>query len=68
MSTLHLVPADIRELYDVHEWRNAAGVLSTACPGEWADIDVLRAFRLRRRYLTVPGGNRGPIAIASMAG
>jgi hypothetical protein len=65
MSTLHLVPADIRELYDVHEWRNAAGVLSTACPGEWADIiDVLRSFRLRRSYLTVPGGNRGPIAIA----
>jgi hypothetical protein len=33
----------------VREWRNAAGVLATACPGEWQDIiDVLRGFRLLR--------------------
>jgi len=34
MSTEHLVPADLREKYHVREWRNAAGVLSTACPEE----------------------------------
>jgi hypothetical protein len=49
MSTLHLVPPDIQHLYHVKEWRNAAGVLATACPAEWADlIDVLREFRLLR--------------------
>ena len=28
MSTLHLVPSDLRERYLVKEWRNAAGVLA----------------------------------------
>jgi|SRR5580658_8250836 hypothetical protein len=37
MSTEHLVPPDLRELYQFREWRNAAGVLSTTCPDEWAD-------------------------------
>jgi hypothetical protein len=35
MSTLHLVPDDLRERYHVKEWRNAIGVLATACPAEW---------------------------------
>ena len=38
MVTLHLVPADIMTTYEVHEWRNATGVLSTAHPNEWTDI------------------------------
>lgn len=62
MSTLHLIPADIAELYEVHEWRNAAGVLSTACPSEWADIqDALRAFRLYRSEILTAGGSRSSI-------
>lgn len=49
MSTSHLLPDDIRNAYLVREWRNATGVLMTACPTEWTDIiAVLRAFRLRR--------------------
>lgn len=63
MTTLHLVPEDIRRLYHVKEWRNAAGVLATSCPHEWAEmIDVLRAFRLRRSEVQAAGGNRSPIA------
>jgi len=62
LSTLHLIPADIAELYEVHEWRNAAGVLSTACPSEWADIqDALRAFRLYRSEILTAGGSRSSI-------
>jgi len=38
MTTAHLVPADIAGFYEVHEWRNAVGVLSTACPKEWAEF------------------------------
>ncbi len=63
MSTLHLVPRDLQRLYHVREWRNAAGVLKTACPNEWAEIvQVLRAFRLRRSEVQAAGGNKSPIA------
>jgi hypothetical protein len=63
MSTEHLVPEDLRELYHVKEWRNAAGILATACPDEWQDIqDVLRSFRLLRSEVIVGGGNRSLIS------
>ena len=63
MSTEHLVPPDLRAFYHVREWRNAAGVLSTACPEEWADmIEVLRAFRLLRSEVLTAGGGLSPIS------
>jgi hypothetical protein len=58
MVTLHLIPSDIAETYEVHEWRNAAGVLSTAHPTEWQDvIDVLRAFEPTCRERWTPALN-----------
>jgi hypothetical protein len=63
MSTEHLVPEDLRRLYHVKEWRNAAGILTTACPAEWAEIvDVLRRFRLLRSEVEAAGRNRSPIS------
>lgn len=63
MITTHLIPADIAAFYEVHEWRNAAGVLTTAHPNEWNDIlAVLRAFRLLRSEIMRPGGNVSRIA------
>ncbi len=63
MPTDHLVPEDLRRLYHVREWRNAAGVLATACPEEWADIiDVLRGFRLLRSQVLTAGGGLSPIS------
>ncbi|HEU4961122.1 MAG TPA: BglII/BstYI family type II restriction endonuclease [Sphingomonas sp.] len=63
MSTLHLVPEDLQRLYHVREWRNATGVLATACPNEWQDIiDVLRSFRLLRSEVQAAGGRKSPIA------
>ncbi len=63
MSTLHLVPSDICERYHVKKWRNAAGVLATACPNEWQDVqDVLRSFRLLKSEILVGGGNRSLIS------
>lgn len=63
MSTLHLVPESIRERYHVKEWRNAVGVLATACPAEWNDIvEVLSAFRLLRSQIEAAGKNRSPIS------
>lgn len=63
MSTEHLVPEDLRELYHVKEWRNAAGVLTTACPNEWEEIvTILRKFRLLRSEVQAAGKNRSPIS------
>ena len=63
MTTDHLVPLDIRAKYHVREWRNAAGVISTACPSEWDDImHVLRNFRLLRSEILTAGGGLSPIS------
>ena|ERR1019366_2063161 len=63
MNTERLVPADLLTLYHVREWRNAAGVISTACPDEWNDIiDVLRGFRLLRSEVLTAGGGLSPIS------
>jgi hypothetical protein len=63
MSTLHLVPPDLQAFYHVKEWRNAAGILATACPGEWQDIqEILRDFRLLRSEVVVGGENRSLIS------
>ena len=62
MTTAHLVPHDIKDLYEIHEWRNAVGVLETACPEEWHDIKTaLRAFRLHRSEILAAGGSRSSI-------
>jgi hypothetical protein len=63
MSTEHLIPGLLRKSYRVREWRNATGVLQTACPNEWAEIvNVLRRFRLLRSEVQQAGGSRSPIS------
>lgn len=63
MVTKHLIPTDIAADYQVEEWRNATGVLETAHPQEWQDIqDVLRAFRFRRSEILKGGGRKSVIA------
>lgn len=60
---MHLVPSDIIATYEVHEWRNATGVLSTAHPSEWEDIiAVLRAFEFKRSELLAGGGGKSVIS------
>jgi len=50
-------------MYHVKEWRNATGVLTTACPNEWAEvIQVLRDFRLLKSEVRVGGGNRSLVS------
>ncbi len=40
-----------------------AGILATACPGEWNDIiEILRAFRLLRSEILTAGGGLSPIS------
>lgn len=62
MTTINLVPADVANLYETHEWRNAAGVLTTAAPVEWMEIlAALRAFKLMRSEVAAKGKNRSKI-------
>jgi hypothetical protein len=64
MSTDRFVPDLLRELYEIHEWRNGLAVLSGACADEWADIvAALSEFRLYASEIIKRGGNRSRIAI-----
>jgi Restriction endonuclease BglII len=63
MSTLHLVPDDLKHAFHVQEWRNAAGILQTACPDEWNDlVEILRGFRLLKSEILTAGGRKSPIS------
>jgi len=63
MVTRHLIPEDIDRLYEVHEWRNATGILQAACPTEWEDIlSVLRNFKLYRSEIAVGGGRKSKVS------
>lgn len=56
------VPRDILDLYEVHNFRNAAQVLATGCQSEFEEIlDALRAFRLTLADIRKPGGNESDI-------
>jgi CRISPR-associated protein Csd2 len=56
------VPEDIQNLYEVHNFRNAAEVLATGCPDEFAEIvEGLRSFRLSIADIRKPGGNESDI-------
>jgi hypothetical protein len=58
-----LIPEDLQANYHVKEWRNAVGVLYTACPDEWDEVvSVLREFKLYRSEILTPGGGKSPIA------
>lgn len=55
--TIELIPDDIRNLYECHEWKHACAILRADFPAEWQDIlDVLRGFRFRRSQVVVGGG------------
>ena len=63
MTTTHLIHSDIMALYEVHEWRNASGVLLTAHPQEWDEImEALRDFRFRTSDVLAPGKNKSELA------
>jgi CRISPR-associated protein Csd2 len=56
------IPKDIQELYEIHNYRNAAQVLATGCAAEFQElIDGLRAFRLTIADIRKAGGNESDI-------
>jgi hypothetical protein len=63
MTSLSLVPPEIRARFDVREWRNGLAVLHTAHTAEWRDVlTVLREFELTADEIITAGGSKSPIA------
>lgn len=59
--SIELIPANLRELYEVHQWRHACAVLKQDFPHEFDDVmDVLKRFRLPKSGLVKAGGNENP--------
>jgi hypothetical protein len=62
MGLDHL-PQDVRDLYEVNQWRHACAILKYDFPQEWNDVTtVLKAFRLQERDVRTPGGRKSPIS------
>jgi hypothetical protein len=58
-----LLPAFIRDHYEVHEWKHACAILHQDFPAEWADIiAVLTQFRLKRSQILVGGGSKSDMS------
>jgi hypothetical protein len=58
-----LVPAELRRLYEVREWRHAISILSNDFPKEWDDIvEVLTAFRFFKSDILAGGGAKSDIS------
>lgn len=60
---IELIPLNIRENYEVHEWKHAVAILSQDFPEEWTDIlAVLESFRLKKSWITDPGGRKSKVS------
>jgi hypothetical protein len=61
--SIELLPAFVRQNYEVHEWKHACAILKEDFPAEWADIiSVLTDFRLNKSWITNPGGRKSKIS------
>ena len=61
----NLYPANIRNTYEIHEWRNASVVLNMVHPAEWEELmTVLDIFRLKHSSIITGGGNKSKVAAA----
>jgi hypothetical protein len=59
-----VLPPEITERYELREVRDAAAVIESTNPTEFAEIvDVLSGFVLTKGDILTPGGGKGPIAV-----
>jgi hypothetical protein len=60
---LDLIPNDIRDKYEIHEWRHATSILKEDFPIQWDDVIAqLRSFELRESSIVSAGGGKSPIS------
>jgi hypothetical protein len=63
--SIDLLPAAIRDNYEVHEWKHACAILASDFPQEWQDIiDLLSQFQFCKSWITVGGGRKSIVADA----
>lgn len=63
MRSANDLPAEIHQLYQVFDWRNAVAILSTVHASDFSEIlDVLSRFRLRYSDVSQGGGNKSQIS------
>lgn len=56
-------PDDICKKYEIYEWKHASAILKHDFPAEWSDLlAMLRAFKLRKSWITEGGGNKTELA------
>ncbi|MGD0519665.1 MAG: BglII/BstYI family type II restriction endonuclease [Terracidiphilus sp.] len=62
MTWQDYIPEDVRNLFEVHDFRHAACILASEFPEEFGEIlDALRAFRITTTDITKSGGNESNI-------
>lgn len=58
-----LIPQNIRDKYEIHEWKHACAILKSDFPDEWKDIiDLLSQFQLCKSWLTEGGGRKSNVS------
>lgn len=63
MGINETLPQEIRDLYEVHEWRHACAILSKDFPDELGEvIEMLLGFRLKKSMITKAGGSKSEIS------
>ncbi len=62
MAWQQFIPADIQDLYEIHDYRHASAILAIEFPAEFAEIcEALRDFRFTTDEVKRPGGNESGI-------
>lgn len=55
--SIDFLPQEIRDKYEIHEWKHACAVLKGDFLVEWEDIiEVLKVFKLKKSEILAPGG------------
>lgn len=62
---LELLPVNLREQYEIYEWRHACAILHSDFPNEWQDIvDLFSQFKVCKSWINVGGGRKSKVAQA----
>lgn len=56
-------PEDLRQKYELHQWKHACAILKSDFQNEWKDIvALLRALKLKKTWINEPGGRKTRLA------
>lgn len=62
--TTNAFPPQIREKFEIHEWKHAVAILKEDFPEEWQDLlAMLSALSIPKEWITTPGGNKSRLAV-----